>query len=71
MVKIVSGCVQCGQKPCYHCKATEYWCDECEKESNKLYEWGDQQMCYDCIIDYIKENPDEIFDLLEVREVEE
>ena len=58
MVKIESGCVDCGlpclYNSCPYYKRIAYECDSCGEES-KLYWFDNCQLCIDCITERLEE----------------
>lgn len=48
MIKRVSNCYGCGQRPCMNCSALELWCDSCNNETDELYDCDGEQYCLTC-----------------------
>lgn len=35
---------------CPHYKVKRLYCDECKEETDKLYKYGEKELCEDCLI---------------------
>lgn len=55
MVIIHSDCVECADG-CHHCglgrEYPHYYCDDCDRQSEKLYNVGKRMVCDKCIEEY-------------------
>lgn len=58
MIRVESGCVDCGlpclYNACPHYEHVVFECDSCGEEI-KLYWFDDRQLCIDCIIEQLEE----------------
>ena len=58
MIRIESGCVDCGlpclHSACQHHQHIVYECDDCGRE-DKLYWFDGKQLCIECIAEQLEE----------------
>jgi len=55
------GCINCGRKH-IQIKVCD-WC-ECEDEYERYYNIGNDEVCEECAIEYIKDNPSDFLECL-------
>ena len=54
MIKSESDCLDCGlpckYELCPHYRVRRLYCDKCKDEVDKLYKYGEEELCEDCLI---------------------
>lgn len=54
MVRIESGCVDCGLpcigNACRYYEEKHYYCDGCKEEFDTLYQFDGEELCGDCVL---------------------
>jgi hypothetical protein len=54
MIKSESDCLDCGlpckYELCPHYRIKRLYCDKCKDEVDKLYKYGEEELCEDCLV---------------------